>query len=54
MIDEMPDEELLTFDEALQTLGTSRPTLYRLLSQGDVKGLRLAKQWRFRRADLQA
>jgi len=54
MIDEMADEELLTFDEALQTLGTSRPTLYRLLSQGDVKGLKVGKQWRFRRADLQA
>jgi len=53
MIDEMPDEELLTFDEALQTLGTSRPTLYRLLSQGDVKGLKVGKQWRFRRSDLQ-
>jgi type IV pilus assembly protein PilB len=54
MIDEMTDEELLTFDEALQTLGTSRPTLYRLLSQGDIKGLKVGKQWRFRRADLQA
>ncbi|BDI28417.1 hypothetical protein CCAX7_004680 [Capsulimonas corticalis] len=51
----MNDDEqndLLTFDEALQVLGTSRPTLYRLLSSGDMRGLKVGKQWRFRRSDL--
>jgi len=49
-----PLDELLTFDDALQVLGTSRPTLYRLLSSGDIRGLKVGKQWRFRRADLNA
>src|SRR5579883_205402 len=47
-------EELLTLDEAVQFLGTSKPTLYRLLSQGDLKGLKVGRQWRFRRSDLVA
>ncbi|MEO7899187.1 MAG: ATPase, T2SS/T4P/T4SS family [Capsulimonas sp.] len=49
---ETTENELLTFDEALQVLGTSRPTLYRLLSAGDVRGLKVGRQWRFRRSDL--
>lgn len=52
MVDSNIEEDLLTFDEALQMLGTSRPTLYRLLSSGDLKGLKVGKQWRFRRFDL--
>jgi type IV pilus assembly protein PilB len=47
-------EELLTLDEAVQFLGTSKPTLYRWLAQGEVKGLKVGKQWRFRRAELTA
>jgi excisionase family DNA binding protein len=46
------DEELLTLDEAIQFLGTSRPTLYRVLGQGELKGLKVGRQWRFRKADL--
>src|SRR5579871_4492056 len=47
-------EELLTLEEAVQFLGTSKPTLYRWLAQGEVKGLKVGKQWRFRRGDLVA
>ncbi len=47
-------EALLTLDEAAQFLGTSRPTLYRLLRQGDLSGLKVGKQWRFRKSDLLA
>lgn len=47
-------DELLTLDEAVQFLGTSKPTLYRWLAQGEVKGLKVGKQWRFRRSDLVA
>src|SRR5262249_47319763 len=46
------DEELLTLDEAVQFLGTSRPTLSRVLGQGELKGLKVGRQWRFRKADL--
>lgn len=47
-----PQEALLTLDEAVQFLGTSRPTLYRLLRQGDLSALKVGKQWRFRKSDL--
>src|SRR5947209_3345773 len=47
-------EELLGLDEAVQFLSTSRPTLYRLLGQGDLKGLKVGRQWRFRKSDLVA
>ena len=45
-------DALYTLDEAVEFLGTSKPTLYRLLSQGDLKGLKVGRQWRFRKADL--
>ena len=44
----------LTLDEAVKFLGTSKPTLYRLLGQDLIKGLKVGRQWRFRRADLVA
>jgi type IV pilus assembly protein PilB len=47
-------EELLTLEEAVQFLGTSKPTIYRWLAQGEIKGLKVGKQWRFRRPDLVA
>lgn len=47
-------DEVLTLDQAVQFLGTSKPTLYRLLSQNTLKGLRVGRQWRFRKTDLQA
>lgn len=50
----MSADVLLTLDEALQFLGISRPTLYRWLAQGEITGLKAGKQWRFRKADLQA
>lgn len=47
-------EELLTLGEAVEFLGTSRPTMYRWLERGELKGLKAGKQWRFRKADLVA
>ena len=47
-------EGLLSLDEAVKFLGTSKPTLYRLLGQDEIKGLKVGRQWRFRRADLTA
>ncbi len=45
-------EELLSLDEAVKFLGTSKPTLYRLLGQDEIKGLKVGRQWRFRKSDL--
>ena len=52
--DGLKPEELLTLDEAIKFLGTSKPTLYRLLRQDEIKGLKVGRQWRFRAADLTA
>jgi excisionase family DNA binding protein len=50
----MESEDLLTLAEAVEFLGTSKPTMYRWLERGEVKGLKVGKQWRFRKADLVA
>src|SRR3954454_6786705 len=47
-------EDLMTLGEAVDFLGTSRPTMYRWLERGELKGLKVGKQWRFRRSDLVA
>ena len=47
-------DDILTLDQAVQFLGTSKPTIYRLLSGGTLKGLRVGRQWRFRKTDLSA
>ncbi len=47
-------EKLLTLEEAAAFLGTSKPTLYRLLDQNRLKGRKVGNQWRFLQADLQA
>jgi excisionase family DNA binding protein len=57
--DDMPSgsgspDDVLSFEEAMKFLDTSQPTLYRLLKQGAVQGLKVGRQWRFRRADLVA
>ncbi|MBV9866649.1 MAG: Flp pilus assembly complex ATPase component TadA [Abitibacteriaceae bacterium] len=46
------ENQMLTLDEAARFLGTSRPTMHRLLRQDDIKGLKVGRQWRFRKADL--
>lgn len=46
-------EELLDMDEALDLLKTSRPTLYRWLREGRLRGMKIGRQWRFTREDLE-
>ncbi len=45
-------EELLTLDDAAEYLSVSKPTLYRMLDRGEVKGAKVGRQWRFRQSDL--
>jgi type IV pilus assembly protein PilB len=47
-----PGEEFLSLEEAAQFLFVSKSTLYRLLNQGKLRGMKAGKQWRFRKADL--
>ncbi|HOF88246.1 MAG TPA: ATPase, T2SS/T4P/T4SS family [Armatimonadota bacterium] len=49
-----PQEDLLSLGEATAMLGISKPTMYRLLEQGKVKGTKVGNQWRFRRDELAA
>ena len=44
--------ELLSLDAAAAALAVSRSTLTRWLSEGHVKGFKVGRQWRFKRADL--
>ncbi|RYG38481.1 helix-turn-helix domain-containing protein [bacterium] len=52
--DSPTDDSLLSFSEALRLLDTSKSTLYRLLAQEEIKGVKVGKQWRFRKGDLSA
>ncbi|MCY3020622.1 MAG: ATPase, T2SS/T4P/T4SS family [Planctomycetota bacterium] len=45
--------ELLDVDQALALLKSTRPTFYRWLRMGRIKGLKVGRQWRFYRADLE-
>jgi excisionase family DNA binding protein len=49
-----PTEELLSLEEAVQFLATSPTTLYRLLKHGDLTGMKVGRQWRFRKSELLA
>lgn len=48
------DQDLLSLGEAADFLNVSKPTMYRLLDQGKLTGMKAGKQWRFRRSDLVA
>ena len=48
----VPNEDMVSLDEAAGVLGVSRSTLQRMLKQGNVRGFKVGRQWRFRRADL--
>lgn len=46
------EHDLLNLDQAAALLGVSKSTVYRLLDQGKVKGMKAGKQWRFRQYEL--
>ncbi|MHC4917663.1 MAG: ATPase, T2SS/T4P/T4SS family [Planctomycetota bacterium] len=45
-------EELLDMAQAIALLKTTRATFYRWLRGGKIKGMKVGRQWRFRREDL--
>lgn len=47
-------EELLDLEAAADRLCVSKTTLYRMLDRGEVKGIKVGRQWRFRPTDLDA
>jgi excisionase family DNA binding protein len=48
----MNDENYLTTEEVLDYLQVNLRTIYRLIKAGKIPAVRIGRQWRFRRADL--
>jgi len=50
----MMDETFLTTEEVLEYLQVNLRTVYRLIKAGKLPAVRVGRQWRFRKADLDA
>ena len=48
----MVNQDILNIDEAAAFLKTSKPTFYRWLGKGKIKGFKAGREWRFYRSDL--
>ena len=46
-------QELIEMDDAIALLKTSRSTFYRWLRTGKIRGMKLGRQWRFYREDIE-
>lgn len=46
--------DLIDMAEAIEVLKTSRPTFYRWLRSGKFKGMKVGRQWRFYRRDIES
>jgi excisionase family DNA binding protein len=45
-------EAFLTTEEVLSCLKVNSRTIYRLIKSGELPAVRIGRQWRFRRSDL--
>ncbi len=50
----MIDETFLTTDEVLEYLQINLRTVYRLIKAGKIPAVRVGRQWRFRKTDIDA
>jgi excisionase family DNA binding protein len=50
----MIDEAFLTTEEVLEYLQVNLRTVYRLIKAGKIPAVRVGRQWRFRKADIDA
>jgi excisionase family DNA binding protein len=50
----MMDESFLTTDEVLEYLQVNLRTVYRLIKAGKIPAVRVGRQWRFRKRDIDA
>ena len=50
----MIDETFLTTDEVLEYLHVNLRTVYRLIKAGKIPAVRVGRQWRFRKRDIDA
>jgi excisionase family DNA binding protein len=51
--EETRSEELLDMKQAIELLKTTRATFYRWLRAGKIRGMKLGRQWRFYREDIE-
>jgi len=54
MTDSSPLPSFLTTDDVLGYLRVTPRTIYRLIRDGELPAVRIGRQWRFRRSDLDA
>src|SRR2546428_6690744 len=50
----MIDETFLTTEEVLEYLQVNLRTIYRLINAGKIPAVRVGRQWRFRKRDIDA
>src|ERR1700693_469710 len=50
----MMDETFLTTEEVLEYLQVNLRTVYRLIKAGKIPAVRVGRQWRFRKRDIDA
>src|SRR5437763_14690245 len=50
----MMDETFLTTEEVLEYLKVNLRTVYRLIKAGKIPAVRVGRQWRFRKRDIDA
>jgi len=50
--DSMKGKIVIDMNKAIELLKTSRPTFYRWLRSGKIKGMKIGRQWRFYREDI--
>jgi len=50
----IPEQQFMTFGEAMRYLHVSRSTLYRFMWSGRLTGYKVGSRYRFYRADLDA
>src|SRR6201993_643994 len=50
----MMDETFLTTEEVLEFLQVNLRTVYRLIKAGKIPAVRVGRQWRFRKRDIDA
>ena len=50
----LTDEILLITGEVLEYLNVTLRTVYRLIKAGSIPGMRVGRQWRFRKRDIDA
>ena len=48
-----PEREIVDIDQAIELLKTSRSTFYRWLRSGSIKGMKVGRQWRFYKDDIE-